>query len=316
MAPPPADTSIIQTLAFFDIFSHPLTEQELYRLQWRLGGGMQKEDVRRGLDELLSGGRIVRDSGFYSFPGRDADARLRNRRLKLAEKKMRIALRAARLARFVPFVRALFVCNTVALGVPRKDSDVDVFIVLRRGRVWLSRLLLTALLSVCGLRRHGDSVSNKICLSFYISDSSLGIERVAEDRPDIYLIYWLAHLVPVYDPDSLHARIMRENMWACEFAPCALVPFSPHSRHSVSDTRFSRALRRVQEYALSGAAGDSAENAARRFQRWHMGRNSASVQNAPDTRVVIDDTMLKFHENDRRTLYRGMWRARCEQRGV
>ena len=44
---------------------------------------------------------------------------------------MKIANRAVEKIRWVPFLRAIFVCNTLAGPGLKEESDIDVFIITR-----------------------------------------------------------------------------------------------------------------------------------------------------------------------------------------
>jgi hypothetical protein len=61
-----------------------------------------------------------------------------------------------------------------------------------------------------------------------------------------------------------------------------------------------------------GKYGDLIEGQAKGIQQAKMKFNFGSVQNAGDTRVVINDKMLKFHEKDRRVEYRDEWIKKCK----
>ncbi|OGL66920.1 hypothetical protein A2856_00230 [Candidatus Uhrbacteria bacterium RIFCSPHIGHO2_01_FULL_63_20] len=58
------------------------------------------------------------------------------------------------------------------------------------------------------------------------------------------------------------------------------------------------------------AIGTWFERFAKAFQLRRLPAPLAALMNR-DTRVVVDDTMLKFHENDRRAEYRDRWMALC-----
>ncbi|MBP9732603.1 MAG: hypothetical protein KBD29_04055, partial [Candidatus Magasanikbacteria bacterium] len=72
----------------------------------------------------------------------------------------------------------------------------------------------------------------------------------------------------------------------------------------------------VLEYVLQGHFGDWIEDIARSFQRRKIMHNSRSLVHAKDTRVVVNDSILKFHENDRRLRYRDEWLQKLEKLGV
>ena len=69
---------------------------------------------------LISQDVLQKDKGFYIFGNRNEIIEKRLDAYLLVKQKMNIAKRAARLIRFVPFVSALFVCNTVAGAVPSR----------------------------------------------------------------------------------------------------------------------------------------------------------------------------------------------------
>lgn len=319
--------SILKTLAYFDVFGYPLTKEELWRLRYGYTDNpdlrMTYADFIRALDGSGSlHGVAERSSGFYFLPGREENVATRQRAVKWFEEKMKIAKRAIKKLRWVPFLRAVFVCNTLAGPGLEKGSDIDVFVVVRKGRLWLARLLATIVLSLFGLRRTKKIFKDRVCLSFYVTDDNLNLSKIALDedlsgaasaKSDIYLMYWLAQLIPIYDPDNLHTSIQRANQWVKKYLPNAFVPYELSERLRVSDSVVSKFVKGLLERMWSGSYGDLMEKQAREAQKARMKMNYASVQNEPDTRVIVSEQMLKFHENDRRKEYRERWREKCKK---
>jgi len=310
--------SIIQTLAWFDVFDTPLTKEEIFRWLWNLRitdtlpAGRQDHDIRieRVLQEMRERNDIGYLHGFYFLPGREELVDKRQLSVVVIDKKMDIASKAARRIRWIPFFQAMFVCNTVASSSASHCSDIDVFIVIKKGRLWLTRLLITLTLTLFRLRRHGKMIANRICLSFYITDAHLDLSDVAIDEPDIYMAYWIDQLIPVYDPEDIRAQMLKQNTWAKELIPHAFQPFILHPRWRVEEGVIAKKIRRMFETVWAKGYGDLIEAQAKRMQEKKMMMNFRSVKNESDTRVVIDDTMMKFHENDRRVQFREEWRKR------
>lgn len=305
--------SILQTLAYFDIFDHPLTQDELFRYLY-IGNTNFKLDYVDFTKQLQNGlsGIVEQDQGFYFLPGRKDIVQVRQSRVKLVEEKMKIAAKGIKKITQVPFVRAVFVCNTLGYGVVDEDSDIDVFIIVRQGRLFIARALATLYLSLFGLRRTKKKIKNKICLSFYVADNNLNLEKTAIDN-DIYLVYWLNNLIPVYDPDNLHQKILQANNWASKYLANGLQNFSSSYHWSVNNYKISQTIKNFFEKAWGLMYGDLIESQAKAMQLVKMKMNFISVQNENDTRVIVNDEMLKFHENDRRQEYRDKWLEKCKQ---
>jgi len=165
----------------------------------------------------------------------------------------------------------------------------------------LGRLLVTAVLQLAGLRRHGDRVANRICLSFYLTPRAAALDAVKLDD-DPYLRYWIAHLLPLFARAAALCNFWRANEWAHRTLyqapqPLPLIP----GRASAFGTMLA--------WLLGGWLGDVFERTSRVWQVRHMGVRFAQENSA----VVISNTMLKFHEQDRRAWYAAVWRERLTE---
>ncbi len=299
--------SILKTLAYFDIFGYALTKEELWRYLC-----IDYTDFKLDFTDFVSRlGDVPNKDGFYFLPGREENVATRQMAVKWFEQKMKIAKRAVKKLRWIPFLRAVFVCNTLTGPGLKEESDIDVFVVARKGRLWLVRIFATLTLSVYRLRRTKTKIKNRVCLSFYVADNNLNLEKIAI-KDDLYLMYWLAQLIPIYDPDNLHSSIQRANQWVKKYLPNAFVQYELSERLKICNGRISKFIKDLLEKMWGSGYGDVMERQAKEAQRARMKMNYGSVQNEPDTRVVVSDVMLKFHENDRRSEYRDKWLNKCQ----
>lgn len=298
--------SIIQTISYFDIFNTPLTREELLRWLWG-EKAVDYTDFAKRLDDLEKQNKISKKSGYYFLPGREEIINIRQRAVPLVEEKMQIAVRAGKKIRWIPFVEAVFVCNTVAGGGVKKTSDIDVFIIIKNGRLWLARLLTTITMSLFGLRRNKTKIANKICLSFYATNDGLDLSKIKISDPDIYLTYWMENLIPVYDPNNTLRKIKYKNQWAKKSLPNSNENYQTLYRWAVVDSKLSKAVRSFFEKTWTGAYGNLIEKQAKEIQQTKMKLNFTNPNKENKLGVIINDNMLKFHENDRREQYRDEW---------
>lgn len=300
--------SIIRTVAWFDIFDQPATAEEIYKYIWDFPYDIDYHQFLVFLRTLVHDEILEKEQGYYYFTDRSGLVEKRNVRAGLVEEKIQIATKAVQKIYWVPFVRSVYLCNTVAFGWPKESSDVDVFIVVKKDRMWLARFLVTLRLAIAGMRRNKKKSKNKICLSFYTTDENLGLESISI-QDDIYMVYWIRHLFPLYDPDNVLVSILNANKWIQKYINLDVKQMTI-PRYRVRTKRFGSYMKRKFERVWDGTYGKMLEEQARRIQKQKMKMNTDSIQNEKDTRVIISDEMLKFHENDRRALYKQMWKDR------
>lgn len=220
------------------------------------------------------------------------------------EKKLwRKAERYIRVLQVVPFVRMVAVCNNLAFGKVDKKSDIDLFIVAKEGRLFFVRAFVTVLLHILGVRRHGEKVSGRFCLSFFVDDSAMDLSKIAIDN-DIYLAYWVKSMVPFLCEDGFSEKFLNMNGWARSY-------FESESDFNIDNGKVLRVsffrgfLNRLFAWGFAGFFGDFVE---RKLKKWQLKRAKAKVKNAGNgSSLIVDDHVLKFHNVDRRREYRGLW---------
>lgn len=295
--------SILATICFFDLFDYPLTLVEIRK--YLLAFGVFQLSFSALKEQLETAAwfkdKISHRDGFYFLSDREILVDIRRRRYAFGLKKIDLAIKAAKWIRFLPFVKMVALCNNIGSVNIKERSDIDLFIVVKQGRIFLSRLLVTAVVSWLGLRRHGSKIANRLCLSFYLADDDLNLEKIAVGGENVYLIYWLANIMPIYNR-HIYDRLLAQNRWLLD-----RLPFWRPKKVSVdwlaADDFWSRFFRLAFEFLLTDGLGGLCERWAKRIQLWKMSFNKKSLAGFNDGRVVVSDRMLKFHENDRRLFY-------------
>ncbi len=311
----PLQQSILKTLAYFDTFEYPLIANEVHRWLFKPDGVYSISAVNHELDILKQQNKIQQQQGFYFFDGKSSNIDKRLDAYLLVKQKMNIAKKAARIIRHIPFVQALFVCNTVAGATPSQESDIDVLIVIDDTHLWVSRFLVTLFLAFFRLRRTKNNVHNKICLSFYITKSASNFETIQIINNDIYLAYWVDQLIPIYDNNNYLLEIYKKNKWLHKKLPHALTDQMIHSNWKIDQTIFSKIIKKTGEILIM-LTGGYLEKILKKIQKKKMDKNVGSLQYKDDSRVIINDNMLKFHENDRRIYFKKRWIDRCNELGI
>ncbi|MFH0853428.1 MAG: hypothetical protein V1853_03410 [bacterium] len=305
----PIEKGILAALAYFDVFNYPLTKEEIVRWFYTSSPieGLTKDQIIDTLtksQELFN--HIKKHDDWYVLRNRQQIIDLRKQRQKIACKKWRIAKFAARLLRVVPFMRMVAVCNTLAYNNAREDSDIDFFIIGRSHRLWTMRFFTTLLLDFARIRRKGSSVKDKICLSFYVTRDAINLKSLSLQPHDPHFVFWMDQFVILLDQKDF-AQYQKENAWIKEYLPFA---FPEVSKPLVNRSSVTSAIKGFGEWILAGGFGDWIEKITQKLQKNRMDNNVHSHAWEKNTKVIISDNVLKFHEQDRREEYRRRFEER------
>jgi len=300
-------SSIQKTLAYFDLADFPLTREELFAYLWQPPEvNYEKFLLFLSSDAGISMPIEYKD-GFYFLPGRASLIDKRRERLLYSEYKLKIARRAARLIRHVPFLKGVFVCNTVGAQQANEQSDIDFLIITAAQRIWITRLLVTFVLQVFGLRRTKRKINNKICLSFYLAEDNLNLAHVRVADDDIHFAFWIHQMLPVFDPYHMYTAFLQANAWVLSYLPYSNPVALERYGMSVSESVLSNIWKKAWEAMWAGRYGDLINQEAKKIQISKMKFSGSAIDRGSNTGVVISDSMLKFHEQDTRAEYRQEW---------
>ena len=287
--PTTLELSIYRTLAYFAYFKYPLTSFEIWKWLLMPGQTYSLFEVIEALeDSVWLRTRLERHQGFYALEDVATQYQDRHIRFLDAVRKYHKVERAVQVLGRLPWVDGIAVCNSLSWHHTTTSSDIDLFIITKPGRVWSARLLST--LPVILLRqRPGERQVDPLCLSFFCADSALNLEVLKIGADDPYLAYWSRSLVPLVDHSGWVQKFKLANVWLDTVLPNASAVCRPD--------RFKPSISlRLPWLPLS-------EQLPKQLQLEKFPLAIREVMNK-DTRVVVNDQMLKFHEQDARDLIR------------
>lgn len=231
--------SVLRVLAYFDLFKHPLTAEELVRF-----GQTDANAVNEALANLEWAGIASTHQGYWSLGDARAAVEERHCAEDRALRRMPKALRMSRLIARFPFVRAIFISGSLSKGRLEADGDIDFFIITAPCRLWVARTLLVLYKKLVLLNSRRD-----FCVNYFIDTEHLAIE----DR-NRFTATEVVTLIPTYGNGTTEAFFAR-NAWAYEHYPAMRPPRS----FEVLSGKLPR--KRMVERLLGGPFGDALDHA-------------------------------------------------------
>jgi predicted nucleotidyltransferase len=202
----PLKRSIIRTLAYYDIFSYPLTADEIY---YNLDENhTSPEEVKTELESLYSNQLIQFKGKFYLLKNDDSYIKRREAGNELALKRLKTARRVSGFISRFPFIRGILLSGSISKGFMEEDSDIDYFVITHPNRVWFSRLMLMLFKKLFLFN------SKKIfCINYFVDSENLEIKE-----KNIFTATELVTLLPTFGRD-IYEELYTKNNWVKQFFP-------------------------------------------------------------------------------------------------
>ena len=290
------EKAILQTLVYFDIFNYPLTLWEVWKWLSLSNGRKLSSNQHYSLSQIEEAlnkmsENVESQDGFYFLSGHSQNIKIRLNRYNISEKKFKRARKYIKLLRYIPFIKCVIVCNRLAYSNVHQNSDIDLAVIVKKNRLWLTRFLSISLLSILKVRLGQISRSKAIDLSFFISEDSLNLESIKFEH-DLIFPYWVNQFIPVYD-QGIFTKFISENQWLNNYLLNPF-PYKLNQRRQVEQTVF---VKFVKMFFSAIFDWNFFEGWFKKYQLKIMPQDLKELMNK-DSRVVINNQVLRLHRFD------------------
>lgn len=277
------EKAILATLVYYDVLGQPLTGWEVFRYLIKKGN-LGQINLKKITDILEDNPLINQKNGFYFLQGRQKIVKQRIVRQRIADYKWKKARRMIKLLQNIPYIRMVIVSGSLAMNNAKDESDIDLLIITKAGRIWTCRTLTSLFIHCLGQRRHGLLTKDRFCLNHYLTDRSLKIPL-----PSLYNAQTYAHLVPLWEAEpGLYKKFQRANQWLKKYLVFYPTAQKGHLRE-IKTNQFFTFLKKIREFILDNRIGDGVEFILKKIQSRRI------VTYQPGGRIVLNDKQLEFH---------------------
>ena len=292
--------AVMKTICFFYLFKFPLSAFEVWYYLYTDDNTLSYDDVINALNYLVKEGMLVHTLEYYHLPDGENHIKIRKRH---AKKSIRIFKKArfwGKIISLIPFIRMVALCNMVPLGNVSKTGDIDLFIVTKKGYLWISRALVILILKLFRLRP-GDRKSQDdlfpLCPSFFVDETYLNMKELQIHSDDIYMKYWVQNVMVLYKSQKMTKDFFEQNQWVKSFLPF-IEPSQVILRNKIVYSSFIEIIKSGIEYPLSLFP----------LEKIMFKQSKKTLPASKDSHIVIKNNIAKIHKKDRRDYFTNEWK--------
>lgn len=291
--------SILQTICYFDIFNIPLSFEKikLFLYKYKI-----KKDakIKSTLDNLIKKQILSKFDNYYFLKNRDRIVKLRYLRKNFCLFRWKKAQKAARWLEIIPFIRFVGVTNSLSLDNSNQNSDIDFFIITKKNRLWITRIITVLLLDILRLNKNKKIISNRICLGFFIDESYLNLIKLLDSNDDFYFTYWIANINPILDK-KIYYQFIKKNDQILKNLPNYDIKSAKYvlRHHQLKRNSFLDNTAKFFEFLLNKKIGDFLEKKLYIFQKRRIER----LEKNKIKFTIIDKNIMKLNAYNKSKKY-------------
>jgi predicted nucleotidyltransferase len=201
------EQSILKTIEYSKIFDYPLTVIELHSF---LPEKISINDLQLKLNQMHKDKLIYLNKNYVLDSVNSIHLiDIRHNRQIVSKYHWRVIKEITGELSQIPFIYSITITGSLAVNNSEKNSDIDFFVLTKRNRVWLVRLLLFFLELNLEKRKY---LGIDFCFNYIIDDSG------AELQPGYIIGRELVQMKPLFK-SRFNNFIFKKNQWIQNYFP-------------------------------------------------------------------------------------------------
>ncbi|HDY73388.1 MAG TPA: hypothetical protein ENH86_02340 [Candidatus Jorgensenbacteria bacterium] len=202
----------------------------------------------------------------------------------ILQKKWQRLLQHRRFFHLIPFIDFVLVSGSMALGTAREESDFDVIVGARTGRIFTVRFFCVVVFELAGVRRaradHRGNVKDKVCFNHFVAPGGYVLASPRNEYSEVMY----RNLVPLYGDKQKISKFVKANVWVRRSRKV------DYARHLIGRLNL---VSRVLMIALGGRAGDAIERTLKRYQIHRIAKYKRRLGDS--LHIICTDDVIQFH---------------------
>ncbi len=213
----------------------------------------------------------------------------------IVKKRLRQAKIVSTLIIAMPFTRCVILNGSLAQGKSKINSDIDILVICKFGKLYLARIFTIFVVWLTGLKRSSDEEkdhSGKICLNYYLTDNFLIIPHDRDEDTNKYCAQNYSQAIFLAGDGKIFNSFMEINIaWMKNY----LENLEPRilDLKQKNKRRGMNRLKQLLEKVLSGKSGQWLEIKSKQLQIKRINRDSR-IPDYPNF-IVANDYEIRLH---------------------
>lgn len=193
------------------------------------------------------------------------------------------------LIKWIPWIKMIWVGNSISMNAWTNDSDIDLFIVTSPNKLWTVRILITLIFQILLVRKTAKKHAGRFCLSFFATTNRLDFSSFAIEN-DVYLYFRILYFKPILDFDKTYEKFIEANESWADFE---------EYQDIIAENKKGIKIKNAKNKTSNVVTAGLRSLPEKIFKKIFFPRTLKTYEKlGKPFWVIINDDMLKFHDKD------------------
>ena len=205
------DTAIKNTLAYRAVFKYPMSFYQLgtFLITEKI---LDYEIFSKELTKLCKNRSVkVKGSKYFLTGFKPVSWPLRTKQSHEQIKKIGPVIK---LLEIIPWIKLCAITGSAAAYNLSNKDDIDIFVITKPKRLWITRFFTVILLKIAGKYRTDKFPWGKICPNIFVDETKMGWDK---EKQNIYVAHEILMMHPVISREDAYFKFLNSNVWIYKY---------------------------------------------------------------------------------------------------